>query len=198
VLAFATSRAAAVAGKYAAVNPEGDVWPGDVLAITSGGTTTSVLVRSVIVEDGGAVPEVLRYAIAFANDWATEWEDGLGMRLTETIAADAELPDEASAETTMVLANLQGLSVTGLTTSAISVDTGVSPLTGGGFEVRRRDGAFGVGMDPSDLVLRSPVRSFSIPRAAQTEQYYVRMYDGSTPAMYSRWSSAVFVHAPVS
>jgi len=49
-----------------------------------------------------------------------------------------------------------------------------------------------------DLVLRSPVRGFSIPREAQVEHYYVRMYDGSTPPKYSRFSSAVFTDLPVS
>jgi hypothetical protein len=197
VLAFATSRSAAVAGKYAAVNPTSDVWPGDVLAITSAGTTTSVLVRSVIVEDGASEPEVLRYRIAFANDWATEWADGLGLKLSETIAADAVLPSTAANDADEVLANLQQLSVSSLTTTAIGVDAGVDPPSGGGFEVRRRDYAFGVGVDGVDLVLRSPVRRFIIPRAAQVEQYFVRMYDASSPPLYSRWSSAVVVNAPM-
>ncbi len=72
VLAFATSRAAAVAGSYAMVNPAQDVWPGDVLAVTSGGVTSSLLVRSVVAKDSHAVPEVVQYEIKFANDWATE------------------------------------------------------------------------------------------------------------------------------
>jgi hypothetical protein len=62
--------------------------------------------------------------------------------------------------------------------------------------VRRRDGSFGAGVD-QDLVLRSPVRSFDIPRAAQVERYYVRMYDASTPPLYSRVSSAIFTNLPV-
>jgi hypothetical protein len=49
-----------------------------------------------------------------------------------------------------------------------------------------------------DLVLRSPVRSFSILREGQVEHYYVRMFDGSTPPVYSRFSSAVFTDLPVS
>lgn len=197
VLAFATSRAAAVAGKYAAVNPASDVWPGDVLAITSAGTTTSVLVRSVTVEDGAAEPEVLRYRIAFANDWATEWADGLGLKLSEAIASDAELPVVAADGAVEVLANLQQLSVTTLTTTAIGIDAGMDPPSGGGFEVRRRDDAFGVGTDAADLVLRSPVRGFDIPRTAQAERYFVRMYDASVLPVYSRWSSAVVVNAPM-
>ncbi len=62
--------------------------------------------------------------------------------------------------------------------------------------MRRRDGAFGAGVD-QDLVLRSPVRSFSVPREAQVERYYVRMYDGSAPPVFSRLSSAIFTDIPV-
>ncbi|MCA1596997.1 MAG: hypothetical protein LC772_11310, partial [Chloroflexi bacterium] len=97
-----------------------------------------------------------------------------------------------------VAANLPQLAVTSLTTTALQVSAGVVPPTGGGFEVRRRDWYFGVGVDAPDFVLRSPVESFSIPRASQVERFYVRMYDGSTPPRYSRWSSALFVNWPVS
>ncbi len=62
--------------------------------------------------------------------------------------------------------------------------------------MRRRDWAFTPGPGP-DLVLRSPVPNFSIPRAAATEQYYIRMYDASTPPNYSRFSAAVFVNLPL-
>jgi hypothetical protein len=198
VLAFATSRTAAVAGTYAMVNPTQDVWPGDLLAVTSAGVTSSLLVRSVVVKDGSAVPEVLQYKIAFANDWATEWAAGIGMKLSEEIAADAYLPQTALGAPGQVLANLQQLALTSLTKTALQVDAGTAPPAGGGFEVRLTDWQFGVGVDDADLVMRSSVRSFSIPRAAQLEKYYVRMYDASTPPLYSRFSSAVFVDAPVS
>ncbi len=198
ILAAATSRDAALTGTYVATNPAEDIWPGDVLAITSEGVTTSLLVRTVTAKDGGAVPEVLNYEIAFANDWAAEWAHGIGMRLSETIAADVDLPQTAEVSPGQVLANLQQLTVTSLTTTTIAVDTGQAPPAGGGFEVRRSDGPFGEGTDGVDLVLRSPVRAFSMPRAAQVEQYFIRMYDASTPPLYSRFSSAVFVNAPVS
>jgi hypothetical protein len=196
VLSFSASRAAAASGTYTAVNPV-DVWPGDVLAVTSGGETMSVVVRRVDIVDGMACPEVLTYRMAFANDWA----EGLGLMLSEAIAADALLPQSALSSTTPpgsnVLANLQQLQVVSATGTALQVDAGVAPPPGGGFEVRRRDGDFGPGVD-QDLVLRSPVRSFSIPREAQVEHYYVRMYDGSTPPVYSRFSSSVFTDLPVS
>jgi hypothetical protein len=191
VLSFSASRAAAAAGSYEAVNPA-DVWPGDVLAVTSGGQTMSVIVRGVDIVDGMACPEVLTYRMAFANDWA----EGLGLTLSEAIAADALLPQTALNSPGNVLANLQQLQVVSATGTALQVDAGMAPPAGGGFEVRRRDGDFGPGVD-QDLVLRSPVRSFSIPREGQVEHYYVRMYDGSTPPVYSRFSSAVFTDLPV-
>jgi hypothetical protein len=195
VLAFASSRTAAVAGTYACVNPAEDVWPGDVLAVTSAGVTSSLLVRSVEVSDGQAAPEIIHYKIKFANDWATEFADGLGLKLSEEIAADAVLPQTALDSPGEVLANLQQLTVTGLTETVLEVDAGTALPAGGGFEVRRRDNAFGVGVDGADLVLRSPVRSFTVPRAAQVERYSVRMFDAS--GLYSRFSSAVLVNAPV-
>jgi hypothetical protein len=192
VLSFSSSRAAAVAGTYTAVNPV-DVWPGDVLAMASAGQTVSVVVRSVEIVDGMGSPETLTYKMAFANDWA----EGLGMTLSESIATDALLPETALSEPGNVLANLQQLQVVSATGIALQVDSGTAPPPSGGFEVRRRDGDFAPGVD-QDLVLRSPVRSFSIPREGQIEHYYVRMYDGSTPPLYSRFSSAVFTDLPVS
>jgi hypothetical protein len=199
LLAFATSRSAALAGRYIAINPQqsDDIWPGDVLAFTQNGSTTSVIVRKVEVDRAPAFPELLTYKIAFANDWA----EALGLTLSESIAPDAILPN---APTTLpqlaagtVLGNLPQLQVTSATSTALQVDAGQDAPSGGGFEVRLRDNAFGPNI-AQDLVLRSPVRSFSIPRAAQLEKYYVRMFDGSTPPLYSRLSSAVFINLPVS
>ncbi|SNS33377.1 hypothetical protein SAMN05421770_101543 [Granulicella rosea] len=192
VLGFAANRAAAVAGSYVAVNPPADVWPGDVLALTTSGDTANVIVRRVVVEDLHARPEALRYAMAFANDWA----EGLGLALSESFAADALLPPTAAATPGLVLANLAQLSVVSVSATAIVVDAGTAPPTGGGFEVRRRDGDFGPGVD-QDLVLRSPVRGFTIPRAAVGERFYVRMYDASTPPLYSRASSMIVANVPV-
>ncbi len=110
---------------------------------------------------------------------------------------DAVLPQTASSAPGEVLANLQQLTISALTETALQVDAGTAPPAGGGFEVRRKDWEFGAAVDPADLVLRSPVRGLSIPRAAQVERFYVRMYDASTPPVYSRFSSAVFVNWPV-
>ena len=192
VLSLASSRAAAIAGSYVAVNPAADVWPGDVLALTANGQTLNVVARQVAIADGNAVPELATYHVTFANDWA----ESLGITLSEAIAPDAFLPPDAEPAPAQVLANLQQFTVASATTGALQIDAGLDPPACGGFEVRRRDWDFGPGVD-QNLVLRSPVRSFSIPRSAQVERYYVRMFDAASPPLYSRLSSAVFTNLPV-
>jgi hypothetical protein len=168
LLSLTTDRNAAWEGSYTAWNLQNtaDVWPGDVLAVTmaSAGLTASLIVRTVKVEIGSAFPETAKYVIQFANDWAEE----LSM-------------------------NLLSLTVGAVTTTSIPISAGINAPTGGGFEVRRTDWAFRPGSDP-DLVLRSPVPNFTIPREGAVEQYYIRMYDASSPPLYSRYSSAIFVN----
>ncbi len=103
------------------------------------------------------------------------------LTLTDGVSNDTLLPQSGAPAPAAVLANLPALAVVSATGTALQVDAGVAPPAGGGFEVRRRDWAFGPGTD-SDLVLRSPVRSFAIPREGQVERYFVRMYDGSNTA----------------
>ncbi|WP_157466460.1 hypothetical protein [Edaphobacter aggregans] len=107
-----------------------------------------MLVRSVTIEDGHARPELVRYRVGFANGWS----EGLGLTLSDTVAADALLPQTAAATPASVLANLPALAVVSTTGSALEIDAGADPPAGGGFEVRRRDWAFGPGTNP-DLVL---------------------------------------------
>ena len=191
LLDLATSRAAAWKGKYTAWNMEqqGDVWPGDVLAVssTSSGVDANLVVRRVQVELLCTSPGLAQYVVEFANDWA----DALAIKTSNSVPADVWLPQQP--ETTPPLANLAAMSVASITGSAIQVSANATPPSNGGFEVRRRDWAFGPGTD-SDLVLRSPVANFTIPREAAEERYFVRMYDGSTPPNYSRFSSAIFVN----
>ena len=204
ILSFAGNRNAALTGTYGEVNPPADIWPGDALAISDAGL--NAMVRRVAIEAHGAGPEVLTYRMALANDWA----EGLGVRLSEAIAKDALLPAislPCSAGQTPVvpqhaIANLQQLVVIGATgtgsSNALQVDAGQDPPAGGGFEVRRRDGGFGTGASGNgDMVLRSTVRGFSIPRAAMEERFFVRMYDGSAVPLYSRESCAIVTHLPL-
>jgi hypothetical protein len=195
MLTVSANRAAAWTGKYTAWNPEqqGDIWPGDTLAVASAsaGITANLIVREVQIDVTTSVPSLAKYTLSFANDWAED----LSIKTSSSIPADAWLPQEP--ETAAPLASLNTLAVTSVTGSAVAIAAGVTAPTGGGFEVRRRDWAFTPGPGP-DLVLRTPVPNFSFPRAAAIEQYYIRVYDGSTPRNYSRFSAAVFVNLPLS
>ena len=203
LVAAASSVSAAWSGTYKTTNVAlnagsgGDVWPGDALLLNApsvpvagGGTLdVQVFVRSVTLAYGASDPDVVQYRIEFSNDWAND----LSVKTSRTVPADAWLP---AAISPTYLANLTSLTVTGISTAAVSVSTGVAAPAGGGFEVRRRDFAFQPGNDP-DLVIRSVVENFDIPRATAADRFYVRVFDGSTPPNYSEFSVGLFVNLPL-
>ena len=168
-----------------------DVWPGDALDLVapSLALNAQVVVREVTLKYGASLPERVAYEIAFSNDWAND----LAVKTSKAVPADAWLPAVAGGT---YLANLNQLQVTGITATAVQVVTNVSAPTGGGFEVRRRDFAFQAGQD-ADLVMRSTVGSFSIPRSTEADRFYLRMYDGATPPNYSEFSVGIFVNLPL-
>lgn len=130
------------------------------------------------------------YTLEFANDWA----EALSMKTSSAVPKETWLPRKALTAPTS-LANLTSL-VAVVTPSQINVIAGAIAPAGGGFEVRRVDWQFGTGNDGT-LVLRSSVPNFSIIREAAIEQYYIRMYDGSTPPNYSRFSNAICASVPL-
>jgi hypothetical protein len=95
-----------------------------------------------------------------------------------------------------VLANLASLTVTALSGSTVTINAGVTPPTGGGFEIRLRDFAFMAGQDPS-LVMRSTHPVMTLSRVSASDRFYIRMYDGSTPPNYSEFSTALFINLPL-
>jgi hypothetical protein len=195
LLGIASDRNSAWSGTYSWSNLQGggDIWPGDLLALTndSANMQANLIVREVRIEIGNSSPTLVKYTIHFANAWA----DSVAMKLSGNVPADAWIPQQATGSVG-VLANLATLTVGGVDGNNIQVQAGINPPPGGGYEIRRRDWAFRAGSDP-DLVMRSAVPNFSIPRESGAEQYYIRMYDGSTPPLYSRFSSAIFNNVPL-
>src|SRR6201999_386691 len=84
MLALATSRAAAWSGKYIGFNLQSpqDIWPGDVLALdaVSTGINANLVVRAVTIEAANSTPDLTKYTISFANDWA----EALSIKLSKT------------------------------------------------------------------------------------------------------------------
>jgi hypothetical protein len=168
-----------------------DVWPGDALLLNAPSTSldAQVVVRTVKVSYRASYPDLVEYAIQFANDWA----DDLAIKTSTTVPADAWLP--ATIAPTW-LANLTSLTVTTLNGTTVAINAGVTPPTGGGFEIRLRDFAFMPGEDP-DLVVRATVPSITFARETANDRFYIRMFDGSTPPNYSEFSTALFINLPL-
>lgn len=168
-----------------------DVWPGDALQLTapSANLNSQVVVRTVKVTYAQSYPHLVNYEIAFANDWA----DDLAIKTSATVPATTWLPAPIAPT---YLANLNSLAVTTLNGSTITINAGVTPPTGGGFEVRTRDFAFMPGEDPT-LVARASVPNMTFARETANDRFYIRMYDGSTPPNYSEFSTALFINLPL-
>ncbi|MGP8176236.1 MAG: hypothetical protein ACLP7O_17060 [Terracidiphilus sp.] len=168
-----------------------DVWPGDALLLNAPSTSLNaeVVVRTVKVSYRASYPDLVEYAITFANDWASD----LAIKTSATVPVDAWLP---AAIAPTYLANFTSLTVTTLNGTTVAISAGVTPPTGGGFEIRRRDFAFMPGEDPG-LVVRATLPNMTFSRETANDRFYIRMYDGSTPPNYSEFSTALFINLPL-
>lgn len=189
----AASVSAAWSGTYkvTSLDLSADVWPGDALQLDAPSTdlNAQVVVRTVKLSYAASDPDVVQYAITFANDWAED----LAIRTSATVPADTWLP--ALVEPTY-LNNLNALTVTSLSGSTVTIDAGTAAPAGGGFEIRRRDFCFMAGEDP-DLVMRASTQEMTFSRTSASDRYYIRMFDGSTPPNYSEFSAALFINLPL-
>jgi hypothetical protein len=63
-------------------------------------------------------------------------------------------------------------------------------------EVRAHDYGWGVSND-RNLLGRFSTQTFSLPRLARTQNYFLRLYDTSSPPRYSRYAAALHVDYPL-
>ena len=196
--AFAIEQAAASvsalwSGTYKGTraNFSADVWPGDALHLSRASTNidAQMVVRKVRLTYHASYPDLVEYVITFANDWA----DDLAIHTSSSVPVDAWLPAPIAPS---YLANLSGLTVTSLSGSSVTINTGVAAPPGGGFEIRRRDFAFMPGED-SDLVMRGSQPTMTFTRVSACDRFYIRMFDGATPPNYSEFSAALFFNLPL-
>ncbi len=186
-------------GEYRVVSdflPASDVLPGDAVQVTaaSRGAAFMAIVREADVQVVSLDDDRSEYAIRFANDAATglttEFEN---MTLPEPLTTVFTATGPSAS---LYLAPLTAAQVTGVASTSISVDMGQGPAPGGGFEVRRTDGGWGLGAD-GNLVGRYTTQAFSLPRLSRVQDYYLRQYDASSPAKYSRDSALLHVDYPL-
>ena len=191
MLAATADPSCGMAGTFriTANQPLPDVQTGDTLVAGTGANALTVPVEAVVIEDAQTAPELLTYHLQFK----ASRNERLGFTVSDAVPSDLVQPVALS--TSASGANLPGLQVVSASASSLSVDAGTDPPAGGGFEVRTDDASFG-STGTADLVLRSAVRNFSIPRTSFRERFFVRMYDGASPPHYGQWSSAVFTNLP--
>ncbi|MGC2617193.1 MAG: hypothetical protein WA354_24375, partial [Terracidiphilus sp.] len=170
---------------------DADIWPGDALGLNAPSTNLNaqMVVRSVKLTYTASYPDLVQYAISFANDWA----DDLAIKTSETVPADAWLPVAISPT---YLPDLNGLVVTAMSNGSVTINTGAIAPNGGGFEIRRRDNCFMPGTDP-DLVMRGSQPTMTFSRVSASDRFYIRAYDGSTPPNYSEFSAALIFNLPL-
>ena len=173
-----------------------DVFPGDAVNVSapSRNATFQAIVREVGIEIRSLKEERSLYKIHFANDVAEplafRFQAGrvvLSLNLTAITMAEVGarfLPALTAAE------------ITQATSTSVSVDAGIEPGAGGGFEVRWSD--FGWGQDNDrNLAGRFSTRTFDLARLAAVQNYFLRQYDASVPPKYSRYTTALHLKYPL-
>jgi hypothetical protein len=175
-----------------------DIFPGDAIAVNvpSRGAAFTAIVRGVGIQIADPADDRGFYTIEFANDLATPL--GIEYGASATTIALQEMPPLL--ETTQVgayyQANLTEAQITAVTSTTVQVDAGMAPPSGCGIEVRGNDYGWGQAND-RNLLGRFSTQAFSLPRLAQTQNYFLRLYDGSSPPKYSRYSAALHVDYPL-
>ena len=175
----------------------GDIFPGDGMRVTvpSREAIFEATVRNVNI--AWLNPENDRgvYTIAFANDLAQPL--AIEMEASGGTVPLQDLPMKLA--TTQVgscyLTDLTNAQITQVSPTTVEVDAGLAVPNGCGIEVRLHDFGWGPAND-RNLLGRFGGRAFSLPRFARTQNYFLRLYDGSSQPRYSRYAAALHVDHP--
>ncbi|HKN22949.1 MAG TPA: hypothetical protein VJX73_16105 [Terracidiphilus sp.] len=176
--------------------PVSDVLPANTVQVSvpSRKAAFGAIVREVDVQVVSLATDRSLYAIRFANDAASllafEFEN---MTLPTPVST---IFTTTSGSSSMYIAPLTAAQVTDVIATYITVDAGVAPPSGGGIEVRRSDAGWGPGAD-GNLAGRFTTQTFTLPRLSLVQTYYLRQYDASSPAKYSRDSALLHVDYPL-
>jgi hypothetical protein len=175
-----------------------DVFPGDALSVNvpSRGAAFTAIVRKVTIAVADPADDRGMYTIEFANDLAKPlaYQDAA----SATIVPLEEMPLSLTTAQlgSYYLENLIDAQITQVSATTVAVDAGAAPGSGGGIEVRAHDYGWGVAND-RNLLGRFSTQTFSLPRLARTENYFLRLYDNASPPRYSRYSAALYVDYPL-
>jgi hypothetical protein len=175
-----------------------DIFPGDSIAVNvpSRGAVFSAVVRDVEIEIADPSDDRGFYIIGFANDLAMPL--GIEYQSSAKIIPlqDMSRLQESTQVGAYYQANLTEAQITAVTSTTVQVDAGTTPASGYGVEVREHDYGWGQAND-RNLLGRFSTQAFSLPRLARTQNYFLRLYDSSSPPRYSRYTAALHVDYPL-
>jgi hypothetical protein len=173
-----------------------DIFPGDELNLNvpSRSAVFSSIVTAVEITLKNLDGEHFAYKIMFANDAAK----ALAFEFQGTgIANLPQVNQFTNAEVgTTYVADLTAAEITLVSSTTVTVDAGLAPISGGGIEVRWSDSGWGPGND-RNLVGRFTSETFTVPRLSRVQNCYLRQYDASVPPKYSRFTAALHLDYPL-
>ena len=173
-----------------------DIFPGDGLAVNvpSRMASFAAIVREVDVEIVDIAGENSRYTLRFVD----AGDPSLDFAFVTALVKQTEVltPIDVSMVGNVYLADLTDAEATNVTSTTVTIDVGVTPPAGGGIEVRYSDAGWGADNN-RNLVGRFTSESFTLMRYARAQTYFLRSYNSSAPAKYSRYSTALHVDYPL-
>ncbi len=175
--------------------PVGDIIPSEAVEVSvpSRGAAFTAIVREVDVQVLSLADDCSNYAIKFANEAA----EPVALQF-ENVTLPAPLTTiytTTMPSSSLYIPSLTAAVITDVIATEITVDAGVNPPPGGGIEVRRSDGGWGPASS-GNIAGRFTTRTFILPRLSRVQGYYLRQYDGSSPAKYSRYSTLLHINYP--
>lgn len=175
-----------------------DIFPGDAINVNvpTRAAVFSAVVREVEIQIADPAEDRGLYTIVFANDLATP----LGIEYGGS-AVTIELQDMPTLQVTTRVGSFYQVSlteaqITSVSSTTVEVDAGIAPPSGGGIEVRGNDFGWGQAND-RNLLGRFNTETFTLTRLAAVQNYFLRLYDNSSPPRYSRYSAALHVDQPL-
>lgn len=175
-----------------------DIFPGDGVAVNipSRNGVFNAIVRAVNIDVVDLADDRGMYTIEFANDLAAPLALQDQSSATTVPLQDMPLQLATTQVGSYYLANLTNAQITAVTSTTVTVDAGMAPGSGFGIEVRLHDFGWGAAND-RNLLGRFTSETFSLPRLARAQNYFLRLYDSSSPPKYSRYAAALHVDYPL-
>jgi len=174
-----------------------DIFPGDGVAVNvpSRNAVFSAIVRRVSIDMVDPANDRGMYEIDFANDAGAALAIQDAGSTTTIPLQDSPVRLSTDRVGSYYLANLTEAQITQVSSTTVTVDAGLAPASGG-IEVRVHDYGWGVAND-RNLLGRFTTQTFTLPRVARSQTYFLRLYDSSSPPRYSRYAAALHVDIPL-